>query len=262
MNLSDMKKEYDEKGYFSPFRLFSEDEALSYRQNLEAAEKDHGNLHYKFKIHAAMPDAYEMATHPKLLDAVEAILGPDILLYSTSYIIKEAHTATHVSWHQDLTYWGLSHDDQVSVWLALSPATEESGCMRMIPGSHKAGRMEHEMIEDTNNVLLNGQNVVGVDEEASTLCPLQPGELSFHHGWTLHASTANQSNDRRIGLNMQFIAPHVRQLKNPDDGAILVRGEDKYHNFPVDKAATQNNDPAAWAYRQELSDRIQDIQTA
>ena len=133
--------------------------------------------------------------------------------YST-FIIKEANTPSHVSWHQDLTYWGFSHDDQVSVWLALSPANELSGAMQMIPESHTSGMIEHITTKDKNNVLLQGQKVDGVNEKNATLCPLLPGEASFHHGWTIHSSMPNNSNDRRIGFNIQYIATHVKQMKN------------------------------------------------
>ncbi|MEL0123213.1 MAG: phytanoyl-CoA dioxygenase family protein, partial [Paracoccaceae bacterium] len=106
-----------------------------------------------------MTSALELATLPSVLDLVEQMIGPNILLYNVTYIIKEPHAPSHVSWHQDLTYWGLSHDDQVSMWLALSPATQESGCMRMIPGSHKLGKVEHQTTEDDTNVMLQGQTV-------------------------------------------------------------------------------------------------------
>jgi len=77
-----------------------------------------------------------------------------------------------------------SHDDQVTLWLALSPATAESGCMRMIPGSHKNGVHKHEVTHDENNVLLQGQTVRGIDESEAVMCQLNTGEASFHHGWT------------------------------------------------------------------------------
>ena len=120
-----------------------------------------------------------LATLPSVLDIVEQMIGPNILLYNVTYIIKEPKSQTHVSWHQDLTYWGLSHDDQVSMWLALSPATLESGCMRMIPGSHLGGRMEHETTEDSDNVLLQGQTVSGINESNARFCPLAPGEATL-----------------------------------------------------------------------------------
>ena len=235
--MSSFAAKYERDGYASPVEILSETEAAVHRQSLEAAETQHGALHYKAKMHTVMPSAWQMATHPKVLDAVEAILGPDILLYDVGFIIKEPQTPSFVSWHQDLTFWGLSDDAQVSLWLALSPATEDSGCMRMIPGSHKDGRYAHGTSEDDDNVLLQAQTVAGVDETRAVHCPLRPGEASFHHGWTLHASMPNKSNDRRIGLNAQYLAPSVRQTKHDHDTAILVRGEDRFGHFGVDTPA-------------------------
>ena len=146
-------------------------------------------------MHTILQSSLDLATLPRILDIVEDLIGPDILIYNVTYIVKEANTPSYVSWHQDLTYWGLSHDDQVSMWLALSPATLESGCMRMIPGSQLSGRQHHETTEDHSNVLFQGQTVRGIDEGKSVTCALKPGEASFHHGWTLHASMPNNSND-------------------------------------------------------------------
>lgn len=244
--------DYERDGYVSGVPIVSADEAASHRKRLEDAEAQMGSLHYKSKAHTILTSPFELATHPKVLDLVERMIGPDILLFNVTYIIKEPNSPSHVSWHQDLTYWGLSHDDQVSMWLALSPATEESGCMRMIPGSHKQGRVDHETTADDSNVLLQGQTVRGVREEDALLCPLQPGEATFHHGWTLHASMPNKSNDRRIGLNVQYLAPHVRQTKHDLDTAILVRGEDRYNHFKPDIPATRDLDPEALERQAEL----------
>ena len=202
---------YQRDGFASPVPILSNEEAAAHRAKLEAAEAEHGPLHYTSKVHTILDFAAEAATHPAILDAVEKILGPDILLFDVTYIVKEPHAESFVSWHQDLTYWGLSSDQQVSLWLALSPTNANSGCMRMVPGSHKHGKLDHKDSEDDNNVLFRGQSVQGVREDDAVLCPLLPGEASFHHGWTLHASMPNASDDRRIGFNAQFIAPSVRQ---------------------------------------------------
>ena len=244
-NLAQLAQDYERDGYISGIPLLNPATARKHRDLLEEAEKSQGNLHYLAKVHTIFRSPLELATLPAALDIVEQLIGPDILLFNVTYIIKEAGAASHVSWHQDLTYWGLSHDDQVSMWLALSPATEETGCMKMLPGSHKQGRMEHTVTEDENNVLLQGQSVFGLDDSKSVACPLEPGAASFHHGWTLHASMPNQGNDRRIGLNIQYIAPHVRQTKHDKDTAILVRGEDKYNHFAKDIPATADFDPAS-----------------
>ena len=245
-------KQYEEKGYVSPVPFLNEEAANFHRSRLEKIEDQIGSLHYRSKAHTFMTSALELATLPSVLDLVEQMIGPNILLYNVTYIIKEAQAPSHVSWHQDLTYWGLSHDDQVSMWLALSPATAQSGCMRMIPGSHRMGKEEHVASEDDSNVLLQGQTVKSVDEDRSKLCPLRPGEATFHHGWTLHASMPNMSDDRRIGLNVQYLATHVRQTKHDGDSAMLARGEDTYHHFKTDTPATSDLDPKAMERQAEL----------
>lgn len=258
-DLPSLKAAYERDGFVSGVPILSAAEAASHRERLERAETEAGTLHYKPKIHTILTSPAELTTHPDVLDIVEQFIGPDILLYNSTYIIKEPHTDAHVSWHQDLTYWGLSHDDQVTFWLALSPATAESGCMRMVPGSHRDGRQEHQVTEDTSNVLYQGQTVSDVSEQAAVMCPLQPGEASFHHGWTLHASLPNNSDDRRIGLNVQYLAAHVRQTKHNLDTAVLVRGEDKYRHFEQDFSATGDLEPAAIARQIDLEARYKEI---
>ena len=247
-----LKRRYGRDGYLSGVELITIDDAARHRRAMEDAETQFGPLHYKSKVHTILRSPMELATLPRVLDIVEQLIGSDILLYNVTYVVKEANSKPHVSWHQDLTYWGLSHDDQVSMWLALSPATTESGCMRMVPGSHIHGRRTHETTEDESNVLFQGQTVRDVNEPDAVMCPLLPGQASFHHGWTLHASMPNHSNDRRIGLNVQYLAPHVRQTKNDLDTAMLVRGEDKYHHFGVDLPAEADLAPIAIARQVEL----------
>lgn len=251
--MSDVKSVYDRQGFLSPVDVLSAAEAARHRRRLEDAERAIGPLHYLAKAHTILRSPHELATHPRVLDVVEAILGPNILLYNTTYIIKEAGAPAHVSWHQDLTYWGLDGDAQVSAWLALSRADEESGCMRMIPGSHTAGGLAHDTCaDDPDNVLFQAQRVRGVDESAATLCELAPGQASFHHGWTLHCSAPNRAADRRIGLNIQYIAPHIRQTKLPGYSALLVRGEDKFGHYQPEAPAARDLDPAALAWREEM----------
>jgi ectoine hydroxylase-related dioxygenase (phytanoyl-CoA dioxygenase family) len=262
MNKISVKQEFHDAGYVSAIDIIDHDTAAQHRQSMESTEAKIGPLHYKSKIHILLRSPFELATHNNALNVVEQIIGPDILLYNTTYIVKEPGTSSYVSWHQDLTYWGFDCDDQVSMWLALSPANKDSGCMRMIPGSHKSGKQAHVLSEDNDNVLFSGQTIPGVEERASVYCPLQPGQASFHHGWTLHASMPNQSDDRRIGLNVQYIAPHVRQTKHDGDTAILVRGQDRYHHFGIDAPPKCDLAPEAVAMHQILDDRYRQIASA
>ena len=250
MNLRDR---YAEQGYLSPIDILDIDEAAWHRRQLEQAESQIGDLHYLSKVHTILRSPAELARHPAILDVVQQLLGPDILVYNVTYIIKEANTEAHVSWHQDLTYWGLDSDDQVSLWLALSDASEAAGCMRVLPGSHRQGRLAHVTGElDEHNLLFQNQRVDGVDEVQAVSCALRPGQASLHHGWLLHASAPNTTADRRIGLNVQYIAPQVRQTKLPGYSAWLVRGEDRYGHYPADRPAQADLDPAALAMRDRM----------
>jgi len=249
---ANLKSDYAKQGFLSPVDVLSEADALRHRRCLEDAEKRFGSLHYLAKMHTILRSPHQLATHPAILDVAEALLGPDILLYNCTYIIKEPRTPAHVSWHQDLTYWGLDGDAQVSAWLALSSADAHSGCMRMIPGSHARGQIRHDISQkDENNVLYQGQTVRDVDESVAVHCELAPGQASFHHGWTLHSSLPNNSDDRRIGLNIQYIAPHVRQVKLPGYTALLVRGEDRFGHYANETPARQDLEPAALAWQAE-----------
>ena len=243
---------YRREGYLSPLPLMTEAEALAHRRALEAAEARLGPLHYKTKPYLLFSSANELARHPRLLDAVEALIGPDILLWDSAYVIKEPGGGKKVSWHQDLTYWGLSSDRLVTAWIALSPATLESGCMQFWPGSHRNGKIAHRDGPSEDNILHRGQTVAAeIPEDEKTAAELRPGEASLHHGWLMHGSGPNSSSDRRIGLTLQYLAPSVKQLFTEKEGATLLRGEDRCGHFAAEPAFTRDYDPALIAWRQE-----------
>ncbi len=252
-------EDYQQNGYIAGYPVLDAGQARQHRRALEQAEAQAGPMHYKPKVHTLFRSPYQLATHPALLDMVEALIGPDILLHNVTYIIKEANSTSHVSWHQDLTYWGFDGEEQVSAWLALSPATAESGCMITLPGTHRQGQREHYATDDANNVLLSGQTVADVDEQGKQWAALAPGEASLHHGWLLHCSSPNTSNDRRIGLNIQYIATHMKQTKSKTDTALLVRGVDKYGHFEPDVPATTDLDPAAVEHHARLQAHYESV---
>jgi hypothetical protein len=241
----DAAARYAQDGFLSRIDILKREEADDHRARMEAVEAQIGSLHYKNKIHTILRSPYELATHPLVLDIVRALIGPDILIYNVFYIVKEAGSLSHVSWHQDLTYWGFDRDNLVSMWLALSPATPESGCMRMVPGSHVRGPLEHSPTDDVTNILTQGQAVSGVVEQHGVMCALQPGQASFHHGWTLHSSRPNTSADRRIGLSVNYLAPSMCQTKHDRDSAMLVLGEDQFGHFQADMPAQTDLEPDA-----------------
>jgi len=252
------RERFHRDGFLSPVRIVGGSEAATHRARMERAEDSFGDLHYQAKVYTILRSPMELATHPRVLEVVKTLIGPNVLLWNGTYIVKEPHTPAHVSWHQDLAYWGLEGDDQVSMWLALSPATEASGCMRMVPGSHRGGRRKHRLTSNASNVLYQGQTVQDIDEDEAVLCTLQPGEASFHHGWTLHSSMPNHSDGRRIGFNAQYVAPHTRQTQHDHDTAILVAGVDDFGHFGADIPASDDLDPEAVARQRDLDRRVRE----
>jgi ectoine hydroxylase-related dioxygenase (phytanoyl-CoA dioxygenase family) len=193
-----------------------------------------------------MPDIDRLVREPAILDPVESLLGPDLMVWSTEFFIKEPHTPNHVSWHQDLTYWGLDNTDEVTAWLALSDVTVESGCMRFVPGSHKQDIVPHHDTFADDNMLSRGQEIaVEVGEDAAVDIVLKPGQMSLHHGRIFHGSGPNQSDDRRFGVAIRYIAPSMRQAVGTRDYAVLVRGEDRFGHFVTPPAPTGDFTPEA-----------------
>ncbi len=233
----DIPGKFDSDGYFFPVDVLSADEAADYRQVLESLEKKNegsklGNKSQLNYPHVIFTFANDVVRHPRILDAVASILGPDILVWGATFFIKEPHSESYVSWHQDLRYWGLDSEAEVSAWLALSPATETNGCMRFVPASHKGALLPHRDTNEETNFLTRGQEAdIEIDENKTVLAQLAPGQMSLHHGKLLHASGCNHSGERRIGLAINYIAPHVRQVVAREDFAVLVRGRDRYGHF-------------------------------
>lgn len=257
------QKTYETSGFCSPIRVFSPDEAARYRSRFEAYEAANGGwyeLSKGQKLYLLQTWAAELAGHEKVLDAVEDVLGPDLMCWGLSLFVKDTNDAGYVTWHQDSTYWGLSKPDVVTAWIALSPATRKSGCMKMLPGSHALDQMPHIDTLDQKNLLTRGQEIaVEVDESKAAYLELQPGEISLHHVRTVHASEPNMSDDRRIGVAVRYIAPDVCQINGGKDSAWLVRGEDRFGNFVHETPPARDMDPAAIAEHARIMKFRQDV---
>ncbi|MGI9509308.1 MAG: phytanoyl-CoA dioxygenase family protein [Geminicoccaceae bacterium] len=241
---------YHDQGYLSPIRVLSEVEAAEYRTRLEAIEAAGAadNDHLRFKPHLLFTDFDRLVRHPKILDAVEGVIGPNILCWATNFFTKEPRTTNYISWHQDLTYWGLEPADIVTAWVALSPATVASGCMRFVPGTHKMEIVPHKDTFAENNMLSRGQEIeVEVDEKQAIDVVLQPGEMSLHHVKLIHGSNANISDDRRIGFAIRYVPAYVRQVVGAKDSAVLVRGVDTEQNFEHETPPMHDLDDKALA---------------
>ena len=264
MRLSDAQiRQYHEQGYLCPIRVLSPERAAAYRQQLEAAEAANGGPFQgpmKQKPHLLFTWLDDLAREDAVLDAVEDVVGRNILCWASGFFTKEAHDPSYVSWHQDLTYWGLEPADIVTAWVALSPSTPESGCMRVIPGSHKQDVIPHTETFAEHNLLSRGQEIqVEVDERQAVDVVLQPGEMSLHHVKLIHGSGANRADDRRIGFAIRYVPTYVRQTAGAEDSAMLVRGIDDYHHFLEETPPVADLDQAALAQHAAVTARAAQI---
>jgi ectoine hydroxylase-related dioxygenase (phytanoyl-CoA dioxygenase family) len=249
---------FGREGFLFPHRVMSAADAQSYRSKLEGAEAELGGplpALFRQKSHLLFTWAAELVRHPAILDYVEDLIGPDILCWSSSFFNKEPHSKDFVSWHQDATYWGLSGHEVVTAWLAFAPSTVESGCMEVIPGSHRQ-QVQHRDTFAPNNLLSRGQEIaVQVDPAKSVKLILQPGEISLHHVLIFHYSAENRSPDRRIGYAIRYMPPHVHQVVGERDSATLVRGRDEHGYFDLEPAPLHDLDPDMVAFHKSVSDR-------
>lgn len=228
---------YRTHGYHFPKRIMSTDQALELRQRLEAAEAAVAADPVKRKLLASHPTQTlpffdELARSPEVVEPVKALLGDDVLIWNATLFAKEAHSQSYISWHQDLTYWGLSEAHEVTAWIALSEVSTANGCMKFIPGSHTQDIVPHVDTFDANNLLSRGQEIaVDVDEDEAVHVELAAGEMSLHHGKLFHGSSVNRTAQRRIGLAIRYIPTSLKQTIDEKPFARLACGTDRFGHY-------------------------------
>ncbi len=252
---------YWNNGVVYPLTALQQDEALSLIPRfMEIKERMSGWTASKqiLKAHLVSSWVNEITRNSRILDAVECLLGPNILLWGATFFAKEPNLSLHVGWHQDLLYWGLQPPDGVlTVWLALSDALEDNGAMQVICGSHIDGFRQHSNSFDGNNMLMSDQNaeLTKDDLKRRVTIELLPGQFSIHHSMVLHGSGPNTSDRSRIGLSINYISTDAIQLKNQgQDAAMLVRGTDYYRHFEQEQAPSAEFTPEAISqYRKSIT---------
>lgn len=256
-------QQYEQDGYVFPLDVLSPQEVAACRASIEAAEaRDGGKLQpgHRSKAHLLFKWLDDLIRDPRILDPIEELIGPNILCWNTLFWIKEAGSGSFVSWHQDTRYWGLSSDKVVTAWLALSPASVEAGCMRVMPGTHRGDVLRHEDRYNAANLLTRGQEIVeGIDEARAVFMPLAPGQMSLHNYRLAHASGANRAADRRIGVSMHFMPADTRQIVGDWDSAALVRGEDPSGAFAHTPIPAADFDPAVLDFHARAAAAIGEI---
>ena len=239
LDQADITRTYMQDGFVVPIDVMSQQEARILRTDLEDAEAELANDVEKLALLKAYPDrllpSFDALTRNEtLISAASAVLGPDLMVWSAGLFIKEANSPKIVSWHQDLTYWGLDDIAETTCWVALSKAHEKSGCMKFVPSSHKTKIVPHIDTYAEDNLLSRGQEIaVEVNEKDAVVAALDAGQASIHHGLLFHGSGPNTTDDRRIGSAIRYIKPSMKQATGDRPLVSLVRGQDNFGNFKI-----------------------------
>jgi len=237
--------DYDRNGILFPITVLSSDEVDLFRRELQAVADNCGQSQRRLDgLHLLFDWAYRLVSHAAVLDAVEDLLGDDILVDGSLVFYKPAHDSSYVSWHQDSVYSDWHQTPSTSAWIALTTSNQANGCMRAIPGSHKLGPITHAAVRDGLNLLFRGEQVSTVDETLAVDVELRPGEMSFHQSNLVHGSRPNTSDQPRIGFIVRFV---TNKVTNRDRPLLRVRGSADCSHLPL---ATP---PAEMNYQSALS---------
>jgi len=226
-------------GFLSPFPMLDAAELQVCREGVARYEawlgapiNAHPEMKWRTMPYLLMPWAANLARDPRILDKVEALLGPDILIFTSTFFIKEPHSPTIAAWHQDSTYYGLEPKDEVTVWIALTDASRAAGCMEALSFQGRPRQLSHVSRVVENSVNRAGQVITEPFEDSAPVpMPLEAGWFSMHHGLCPHRSGPNTASHRRIGLGLNYIPAHARPSGSVRQAALLVRGVDRYGHF-------------------------------
>ena len=236
---------FEEDGFYFPVPVLTVDEAAEVRALVEWFERRHPEAIGKrdLKANLLFPLLDRISRHAKITDAFASVMGPDILCQGVIFRNKAADGKTYVSWHQDTTYQHI-RPIMVSCWTAITEATVENGCMRIIPGSHKWPQLPHTDSVNADNMLSRGHTIdADFDQSRAVDVELGVGEgLLIHYG-VAHSSPPNTSSDRRMAMLVDcFPASAVKD--GPRESAMLVAGADPYGHFDHDVPPQEDYGPA------------------
>lgn len=225
----DELEQFNREGYLKPIRIFNEVEAADLRRYfdelLARILAEGGNSYSISTAHAKYGRVFDVLTHPRIVDHVADLLGPNVIAWGSHFFCKMPHDGKTVSWHQDSSYWPLTPARAVTVWLAIDDADPVNACMKFIPGSHHYGHLTYKMSEDSESNVLDQtvENAEGIGQPVYD--ELRAGECSIHSDLLLHGSEANNSDRRRCGLTLRYCAADVVAGLGWYEKGIWVRGQ-------------------------------------
>ena len=252
-------------GFLFPIPALTEPEIATCLAGLNRLETKLGSavadadIKWRSQAHAHSPWFNDLIRHPRILDAIEDVIGPDILVWTSTFFIKEPHSQTYAAWHQDGGYFGLEPKESVCAWVALTDASQEAGCMEQLSFHGQRRMYRHAPLGLPNSINRAGQTIVEPFDEANpTAMALPAGSFSLHHELAIHRSAPNNASHRRVGIGLNYVAPHVRVDGPVRCKAMLVRGEDRYGHFDLIDPPAAERDAAALATHQAVSERYRE----
>jgi non-haem Fe2+, alpha-ketoglutarate-dependent halogenase len=231
----EQRRRYEHDGFLLPFTVLEAAEVAAFHRDYEELEPHLGDRPPRVRsaqCHLHFRWAFELATHPRVLDAVEDLIGPDILVHSSNIFCKQPHDPAFVSWHQDAHRWGLDTPRLVTAWVALTDSTAENGCMRVVPGTHRE-RLPHNARPGGDSMLKTAAlDSNEIDESRAVDLVLQAGQMSLHHADLVHGSRPNGSDGKRIGVAVRYVSPAVKQ-ESWHHAVVLARGNDAHGHYEL-----------------------------
>ena len=255
-------KQYKDKGFVSPIDIFSKDRANKIRKEIELIEEKiprELNKSGRYNAHLISPLLDEVTHDFKILNAVQSLIGENILVCGTTLFIKNPNEKGFVSYHQDAKYIGLKPYNWVTAWVAITDSNEHNGCMRMWSGSHKNSLKDHDQMFNEGNLLTRGQTVNNVPKDETTPLILKAGQMSLHHPTVVHGSDLNKSNDRRIGFVIQsYIGTDVKQVLGKNS-VQLARGFDEFNYHKIIDRPKSLMDKSDLKLKKQENDNLKEI---
>ncbi|MGE0417994.1 MAG: phytanoyl-CoA dioxygenase family protein [Acetobacteraceae bacterium] len=256
---------FHHNGFLFPIPVLTQPEIDTCLAGLARLEQELGcavadaDVKWRSHAHAHSPWFNNLIRHPRILDAVEDVIGPDILVWTSTFFIKEPHSATYAAWHQDGTYFGLNPQASVCAWVALTDATREAGCMEQLSFHGQPRQLHHAPLGLPNSINRAGQTIMeDFDQTSPVAMALPAGSCSLHHELAVHRSAPNNASHRRVGIGLNYVAPHVRVDGPVRCKAMLVRGQDRYGHFDLIEPGPGERDADALALHQLVSDRYRE----
>src|ERR1700723_259392 len=257
--------EFHYNGFLYPIPALTPQEVATCLAGVGRLEPEPGSaiadadIKWRSHAYAHSPWFNDLVRHPRILDAIEDLIGPDILVWTSTFFIKEPNSKTFAAWHQDGAFFGLEPHEQVCAWVALTDASREAGCMEMLSGKGAPRLLHHAAMGIKNSINRAGQMIVEpFDKRSPTAMALKAGEFSLHHELAVHRSAPNHAAHRRGGIGLNYLRPHLRGNTPVRLKAMLVRGEDRYGNFELVAPPPAERDAEGPAVHQQVSERYRE----